>query len=94
MKIIAFRLCHFEDIDAEIECHPLESDTRGVPSPRRYATVYQHIWRSEKLKYKRRYGIKAQNMYLGGPTRWLKFIQVSIEQYIFRVPSQVTEMII
>ena len=42
IKIIAFRLCHFEDIDAEIECHPLESDTRGraaPPPPRSYATV-------------------------------------------------------
>ena len=38
IKIIAFRLCHFEDIDAEIECHPLESDTRGGPPPRSYAT--------------------------------------------------------
>ena len=34
IKIIAFRLCHFEDIDAEIECHPIESDTRGGPPPR------------------------------------------------------------
>ena len=43
IKIIAFRLCHFEDIDAEIECHPLESDTRGgppPPPPRSYATGY------------------------------------------------------
>ena len=42
IKIIAFRLCHFEDIDAEIECHPLESDTRGGPPPsppRSYATA-------------------------------------------------------
>ena len=41
IKIIAFRLCHFEDIDSEIECHPLESDTRGGPPPsppRSYAT--------------------------------------------------------
>ena len=35
IKIIAFRLCHFEDIDAEIECHPLESDTRGRAAPPR-----------------------------------------------------------
>ena len=33
IKIIAFRLCNFEDIDAQIECHPLESDTRGGPPP-------------------------------------------------------------
>ena len=33
IKIIAFRLCNFEDIDAKIECHPLESDTRGGPPP-------------------------------------------------------------
>ena len=33
IKIIAFRLCNFEDIDAQIECPPLESDTRGGPPP-------------------------------------------------------------
>ena len=51
IKIIAFRLCHFEDIDAEIECHPLESDTRGGPPPSpprsyatgKYYTTYTHI---------------------------------------------------
>ena len=40
IKIIALCLCLFEDIDAEIECHPLESDTRDGPPPHRYATAY------------------------------------------------------
>ena len=26
IKIIVFHLCHFEHIDAEIDCHPLESE--------------------------------------------------------------------
>ena len=41
IKVIVFQLCHFKDIDAEIECHPLESDTWGGPPPsppRSYAT--------------------------------------------------------
>ena len=34
INIITSSLCHFEDINLEIECHPLESDTRGGPPPR------------------------------------------------------------
>ena len=33
IKIITSTLCHFEDIDLQIECHPLESDIRGGPPP-------------------------------------------------------------
>ena len=45
-KIITPGLCHFEDIDVGIECHPLESDTRGgphPPPPPPYATEFRFI---------------------------------------------------
>ena len=41
-------MCHFEDINAEIDRHPLESDTQGGPHPlppRSYATGLINLYK-------------------------------------------------